>query len=106
MDTIQAKRDAAWLSPSQLAAALDVRQDYCRREIIPNLPAAARRRKGRSILVHGRLAIEHYLTRRLEERVRKQLLREREEAEQVRSVQEEEDFVSLNCLLIGIGGDS
>ena len=75
MPTKRVIRASAWLTPRELAAALDVRLDYLRREIIPTLPAEIRWKKGGRLFVHGRRTIEAILTSRLLAQARKQVLR-------------------------------
>jgi hypothetical protein len=74
-------RPSSWLSPRELAAALNVRIDYARRKIIPSLPEEICKREGRRIMVNGRLAIEHYLVRRLMRQALEEARAEHESAE-------------------------
>ncbi|MDC0934767.1 hypothetical protein OAS39_00670 [Pirellulales bacterium] len=68
------RRPSGWLTPVELARALDLSPHYVRTEVLSRVPDDAVRREGRWIKIYARVAIEAWLKYRL----RAEVERERE----------------------------
>lgn len=91
------KRASGWISPQELANALDVRIDYLRRDVLPSLAPGLVRKEGGKTQIHGRSAIDAHLYRRALREARKAIL-----AEQAASAQQElnEELAAIETLLL------